>query len=61
MSKVDELKAEIERLPNEQSAELFRWMSERESQNWDRQMGADSKAGKLDFLVREAMEEKARR
>ncbi len=60
MSKIEELKAEIERLPSEQSAELFRWMSEREWENWDRQIEADSKGGKLDFLVREALEEKAK-
>jgi len=30
MAKIDELKADIERLPSEQFAELFRWLSERE-------------------------------
>ena len=36
MSKIDELKADIERLPSEQFAELFRWLSEKEWESWDR-------------------------
>jgi len=60
MSKIDELKADIERLPGEEVAELFRWLSEKEWENWDEEMKADSRAGKLDFLVREAREEKAK-
>jgi len=58
MSKIDQLKAEIERLPNEQIAEIFRWLAEKDWQRWDKEIEADSRAGKLDFLVREAREEK---
>jgi hypothetical protein len=60
MSKIDELKADIERLPEEDVAELFRWLSEKEWENWDKEIEADSQAGKRDFLVREAHEEKAK-
>jgi hypothetical protein len=60
MSKIDELKADIERLPGEQVAELFRWLSEKEWENWDEEMKADSQAGRLDFLVREAVDQKAK-
>jgi hypothetical protein len=60
MSKIDELKADIERLPGEEAAELFRWLSDREWENWDKEIEADSAAGKVDFLVREAHEEKAK-
>jgi hypothetical protein len=60
MSKVDELKADIERLPSEELAELFRWLSEKEWVSWDKEIEADSQAGRLDFLVREAREEKAK-
>ncbi len=60
MSKIDQLKAEIEELPDEDRAEIFRWLSEKDWENWDRQIEADSRAGKLDFLVREAREEKAK-
>lgn len=59
MSKIDELKADIERLPREELAELFRWLSEKEWERWDKEIEADSQAGRLDFLVREAREEKA--
>ena len=60
MSKIDELKAEIERLASEEFAELFRWLSEKDWEQWDKEIEADSRAGKLDFLVREAHEEKAK-
>ena len=60
MSKVDELKAEIERLPSQEFAELFRWLSEKDWERWDQEIEADSQAGRLDFLVREAGEEKAK-
>jgi hypothetical protein len=59
MSKIDVLKAEIERLPNKEFAELFRWLSDQDWERWDREIEADSQAGRLDFLVREAREEKA--
>ncbi|MSV30773.1 MAG: hypothetical protein EXQ52_18805 [Bryobacterales bacterium] len=40
-------------------AELFRWLSEKDWARWDREIEADSQAGRLDFLLREAREEKA--
>jgi len=46
MSKVDELKTEIER--------------EKEWERWDKEIAADSEAGKLDFLMREALDAKAK-
>jgi len=58
MSKIDELKAEIESLPSEEFAEIFRWLSEKDWERWDMEIEADSQAGKLDFLLREAREEK---
>ena len=60
MSKVDELKTDIERLSSEEVAELFRWLLEREWESWDREVEADSQAGRLDSLVREAREEKTK-
>ena len=60
MSKIDELKAEIESLPNEEFAEIFRWLSEKDWERWDKEIEADSQSRKLDFLVREAREEKAK-
>ena len=60
MSKIDQLKADIETLPGEEFAELFRWLSEKDWQRWDNEIEGDSQAGRLDFLVREAREEKAK-
>lgn len=57
MSQVDELKTEIERLPQEEFSELVRWLSEKDWERWDKEIDADSEAGKLDFLMREALEE----
>lgn len=55
---MEELKTEIERLPQGEFAELVRWLSERDWERWDKEIEADSAVGKLDFLVREALEEK---
>ena len=60
MSKVDDLKTEIERLPSEEFTELVRWLSEKDWERWDREIEADSKAGKLDFLVHEALDAKSK-
>lgn len=60
MSKLDKLKAEIASLSNEEVAELFRWLSEKEWERWDKEIDADSQAGKLDFLVREGRDGKAK-
>jgi len=60
MSKVDELKTEIERLLQEEFTELVRWLSEKDWERWDKEIEADSVAGKLDFLVHEALGEKAK-
>ena len=60
MSKVEELKTEIERLPQEEFTELVRWVSEKDWERWDKEIESDSKAGKLDFLIRETHAEKAK-
>jgi hypothetical protein len=60
LSRIDRLKAEIESLPGEEIAELFRWLSEKDWEKWDKEIEADSQAGKLDFLAREARDEKAK-
>jgi hypothetical protein len=56
MSKIDDLKAEVEKLPSEEFREFFRWMADKDWERWDREIEADSDAGKLGFLVREARE-----
>jgi hypothetical protein len=59
MSKVEELKQVIDTLPEEEYIQLRQWFSEKDWQKWDIQIVADSGTGKLDFLLKEALEAKA--
>lgn len=58
MSRVEALKAEIEKLPKADASELLHWLAERDWEGWDKEIEADSQSGRLDFLTREAREEK---
>ena len=49
----------IEALPEPDYVHLRRWFSERDWQKWDDQVQEDAAVGRLDFLVREALEGKA--
>jgi len=60
MSRVEEIQAAIESLPADEYARLRRWFSEKDWDKWDKQIEADSESGKLDFLIKEASDEKAR-
>ncbi|MFY9268189.1 MAG: hypothetical protein WAO55_00400 [Candidatus Manganitrophaceae bacterium] len=60
MSKVEKIQAAIESLAEEEYARLRQWFSERDWEKWDRQIEADSGSGKLDFLIKEARDEKAK-
>ena len=60
MSRVNKIKAAIEDLPQEEYSQLRRWFCERDWQEWDRQIESDSESGKLDFLLNEALDEKAK-
>ena len=58
MGDVEKLEKAVTALPAEEYRRFRRWFMEQEWEEWDRQIEADSKAGKLDFLVREAQEAK---
>ncbi len=58
MSKVDEIMNAIEALPQKDFTQLRQWFTERDWQKWDKQIETDSEAGKLDFLINEAIDEK---
>ena len=60
MLKIEELEATIESLSEEEYTRLREWFSERDWEKWDRQIEADSASGKLDFLVKEVIDEKIR-
>ena len=57
-SNIEAIKAAIEALPKTDYVALRQWFSEKDWKNWDRQIEADSKSGKLDFLIAEANLEK---
>jgi len=54
MDRVDEITLAIEHLPPDEYRRLVDWFRKRDQAEWDRQMDADSTAGKLDFLFDEA-------
>lgn len=60
MLKVEDIQAAIESLSEKEYRRFRSWFSEREWQTWDTQIQADSDAGKLDLLIQEAQEEKAK-
>jgi curved DNA-binding protein CbpA len=60
MSKIDAIREAIETLSDEEYAQLRQWFSERDWKKWDQEIEKDSKSGKLDFLIREAFDEKRR-
>jgi hypothetical protein len=58
MIKVHELEMAVTALPQDEYAEFRQWFLESDAEKWDREIEEDVKAGKLDFLVREAAEAK---
>jgi len=59
VSSVEEIQSAIVSLAPEEYARLREWFIERDWEQWDQQIEADAQTGKLDFLVAEAMAEKA--
>ncbi|MCY4474373.1 MAG: hypothetical protein OXC83_02935 [Chloroflexi bacterium] len=63
MLTISEIQEAILALHESEFAKLKKWLSgleaERRWEEWDEQIEADSDAGKLDFLVTEALEAKA--
>jgi len=57
MMNIEMIEREIERLDDQALARLREWFLEYDDARWDRQIEADSTAGRLDFLVQEALEE----
>jgi hypothetical protein len=59
MSKVEEIQSAIVSLSPEEYARLRQWFAERDWEQWDREIEEDAASGKLDFLIDEAVAEKA--
>ena len=58
MTRVEELELAVAALPEEEYDRFRGWFMERDWEKWDRQIEADAEAGRLDFLVQEAVEAK---
>lgn len=58
MTRLDELKRAVADLPEQEYDQFRCWFLERDWEKWDRQIEADAKAGKLDFLIQEAFQAK---
>ena len=58
MQTFEQIKAELEALPQPEYAKLIDWLSERDAAEWDRATDQDAASGVLDFLIDEAVEEK---
>jgi hypothetical protein len=54
----EQIKAQIEALPQQEYAKLLDWLSERDAAEWDRTIEEDAMSGALDFLIDEAAEKK---
>lgn len=55
MMRVEQLQLEIESLPRKEFMQLWRWFMEKDWERWDQQLELGIAAGKLDFLLEEAM------
>ena len=58
MRTIEEAIEFIESLPKEDFYRLRDWMLERDWEKWDREIEEDSKNGKLNFLIKQALDEK---
>ena len=58
MSRLKKIQQEILTLPETEYKQLRQWFSELDWKKWDQEIETDSEAGKLDFLIAEAIEEK---
>jgi hypothetical protein len=55
LTKLEELKTVISSLPDEEYRQFRRWFLESDWERWDREIEEDSRAGRLDFLMEEAL------
>ncbi|MEX2140676.1 MAG: hypothetical protein WD894_15545 [Pirellulales bacterium] len=58
MSTVEELEAAVQRLSPEDRAVFRAWFAEFDAAEWDRQFEDDVTAGRLDWLVAEARQDR---
>jgi hypothetical protein len=54
---IDELEKAVAALPADKLDRFRAWFEEFDAANWDRQIEADAKSGKLDKFAQEALED----
>ena len=60
MQTVEEIEAAIDALPRKDWSRLAEWFRLRGQEEWDEQMDRDASSGRLDFLIEEAREARAK-
>ena len=58
MSTVDEVEDALRRMTPDERAAFRAWYATFDAEEWDRQMDADAAAGRLDWLIAEARQDK---
>ena len=59
MGSITDIKERVERLTQEEQAELLAWLVERDHRQWDDQIARDLATGKLDEFITEAEADRA--
>ena len=55
MTKIEQIEQDVRKLDRDELAAFRRWFREYDSEEWDRQIEDDVRAGKLDKLAEEAL------
>jgi hypothetical protein len=58
MSPIEQLEALVRQLSPEDRAAFRAWFAEFDAEEWDRQLAADAAAGRLDWLIAEAPQDR---
>ncbi len=57
MSELEQVQQSVQKLPPAEFKKFRAWFAEMDARLWDEQIEADSRAGKLDALISEAIAE----
>lgn len=57
MTIVQKIQQDVRQLPQPEFLELFSWMAQYDHEQWDKQIEEDLKTGRLDRVMKQAMQE----
>ena len=57
--RIERIKKAVNSLPVDEYRQFRNWFLELDWQLWDKKLQADSESGNLDFLIKEALDEKS--